>query len=119
MFLVTTGCFKTLKHETERSRKKDIRDYIDEPAGQLQLDRHVKAYLEKPDGEQQLDAHTKTYLDNNFNSYANDHENRRIEERKKLLKWTLSVVGITVSIMGGIAGLITVNKKLKGNNENV
>lgn len=101
LFILTTGC-AMFRHEAERSIKKDIKEYIAEP-----------------EGKEQLDSHIKTFIEDKFDLYANEYHNKRVATYKDRLYWTLGVISVTVSIIGGVGGLIILNGKLKKKNGNV
>lgn len=79
--LLMFGCLScsTLRHEAERSIKKDVKQYMDE----------------------------------NFKDYADAYHANKVKIYKDRLHWSLKLVSITVGIIGGVGGLVVLNRRIK------
>lgn len=98
LFTGFNGC-SMLHNEAERGIKKD-----------------VKEYLQEPEGNNQINGIVISILDSKFDGYAKGYQDRTIGLYKGRISWILGIISVIVAFAGGL-GFNIVHKKRKKQNE--
>jgi hypothetical protein len=95
LLIIAIGC-QLARRETERTIHRDTRRYIDGAEGSAQIELHIKEFV-----------------DENFEEYSETYHKKRSIAKKEKIKWTLTVISVTISIIAGGGGLIVKLRKKK------